>query len=406
MHCTNCGNKLDSKSTFCPECGVKVENKEINISYNSTNKTNNNNGLKTASIVLGIVGIVLGIFLSVLGFIVSLIGLILGLCALKKGKNIIGIVLNSVAIVISIIVSVLVIIGVTSFINIGNIINNQISEYNYDFSSINLEVLYDNDIPLENVINRIDKIILNEMFEDTDEMNKEVQDNANSYYDMFEEYYGYSKEEFLNYYGFEDEEDFIEYLELDYKRNSYCEYYLRNLITDSEISNYYEEEVFGDINSKHILVKLVSNYTETERINAEVFAMGLIEQLNNGKTFDEIKEEFKDYITYEELGYRAFNYPLEEAYMTEMKELEVGSYSSRPIQTSYGYHIVYKIAQKDKPSLQEVRDDVIDVLADKKLSEDANLYYKALINLREEAGFSFTGTPYEYQYEEYIKNYK
>lgn len=406
MHCTNCGNKLESNSTFCPECGVKIENKEIHISYNSTNKTNNNNGLKTASIVLGIVGLVLGIFLSVLGFIISLVGLILGLCALKKGKNVIGTVLNSVALAISIIVSVLVIIGVTSFLNIGNIINNQIPEYNYDFSSINLEVLYENDIPLENVINRIDKIILNEMFEDTDEMSREVKDNANSYYDMYEEYYGYSKEEFLNYYGFEDEEDFIEYLELDYKRNSYCEYYVRKLIKDSEINKYYEEEVFGDINSKHILVKLDSDYTESDRVNAENFAKQLINELNNDKTFDKIKEEYKDYITYEELGYRAFNYPLEEAYIKEIKELEVGSYSSKPIQTSYGYHIVYKIDQKEKPSLEEVRDDIIDILVGKKQSEDEYLYYKALINLREEAGFSFTGTPYEYQYEDYIKNYK
>ena len=55
------------------------------------------------------------------------------------------------------------------------------------------------------------------------------------------------------------------------------------------------------------------------------------------------------------------------------------------------YHIVYKIDQKDKPSLKDVKDDIIDVLATQKKNADTNLYYKSLISMREKAKIFASG---------------
>jgi len=103
MFCENCGNKLADNALFCPECGTKIEKKNIDSKMvNTNNNSNIKSGLKTASIVLGVLGIVGGltVIFSIPGFIMSLIGLILGICATKKVKNILGIVLSSVGLFI------------------------------------------------------------------------------------------------------------------------------------------------------------------------------------------------------------------------------------------------------------------------------------------------------------------
>ena len=84
MYCTKCGFKNEGNS-YCSNCGNKLENVVVN---NNVKVNDNSNGLKTASIVLGILGIVgsvLIIFVPV-GFVLSLIGLILGIIATKKGR--------------------------------------------------------------------------------------------------------------------------------------------------------------------------------------------------------------------------------------------------------------------------------------------------------------------------------
>ena len=68
---------------------------------------------------------------------------------------------------------------------------------------------------------------------------------------MYNQYYGYSKEEFLTKSGFGSERAFIEYLRLQYRRTQYTDDYIKEQITDKEIEKYYEDKVYGDINTKH-----------------------------------------------------------------------------------------------------------------------------------------------------------
>ncbi len=255
------------------------------------------------------------------------------------------------------------------------------------------------------LINSIDRIILNEMYPDTDEMNSEVNDNAEYYFKMYEQYYGQSEQEFLANNGFANKGEFLEHLKLDYRRNLYYDEYAKKLVTDKDIDKYYDKEVVGDIDTKHILVA-IDEENGLKDSEAKELANEIIKNLNDGKKWEEVTEEYKDKITVEELGYQAFNASLESAYVKEMRTLKKDTYSSSPVLTSYGYHIVYKIDEKEKPALKDIKDEIIDVLAKEKKDADQNLYQKALISLREEKGLKFTDTDLEGKYKTYINSVK
>ena len=259
---------------------------------------------------------------------------------------------------------------------------------------------------ISSLLDKIDNKILEEKYPETDEMNDELKQQAESYYSAYEQYYKMDKETFLSNNGFGSEKAFLEYLRLQYRRNKYAEDYIKSLISDKEVEKYYEDKVYGDINTKHILVKVDSSASDEDKKKAEDLAKEIISKLNNGKSFDDVKEEYKDQITYEELGYKSYNANLESAYMEAMQKLENNSYSKEPVKTSYGYHVIYRIDQKEKPALEDVKEEIIDSLVSEKKSEDKNISYVALDKMREESGLKFSDTVLEKKYNTYMSQYK
>ena len=255
------------------------------------------------------------------------------------------------------------------------------------------------------LLNKIDDIILTKKYPDSEDMKSSIQETAEYYYNVYEKSYGYTKEQFLSQYGFASEDDFFENLRLDYRKNKYYEDYALSLVTDKEIEKYYEDEVFGDVDSKHILVSIDEEKGLSDE-EAKKLANEIISKLNSGTSWDDVVSEYKDQIISEELGYKAFNASLEAAYVKEMKDLAVNTYSKTPVLNSYGYHVVYKIAQKDKPELKDVKDDIKEIVAGKKKEADENLYYKSLIKMREDAGVEFVDTKLGDEYKKVVSKYK
>ena len=106
MYCQNCQNILTGNENYCPNCGLKIHDKNIynNKPIDITPSTEN---VRSASIILGglaLGGICLGIFAPV-SLILSIIGLILALKANSNVKNTIGITLNAIAIFLSFIIT-------------------------------------------------------------------------------------------------------------------------------------------------------------------------------------------------------------------------------------------------------------------------------------------------------------
>lgn len=259
---------------------------------------------------------------------------------------------------------------------------------------------------ISSLLDKIDNKILEKKYPETDDMNDEIKETAENYYNAYKQYYQADKETFLSNNGFSSEKAFLEYLKLQYRRNTYAKDYIKTLISDKDVEKYYNDNVYGDINTKHILVKVDSSASDEDKKAAEDLAKEIISKLNDGKSFDDVKEEYKDKITYEELGYKSYNANLESAYMDAMQKLDNNSYSKEPVKTSYGYHVIYRIDQKGKPTLDDVKDEIIDSLVREKQSNDKNISYIALDKMREEAGLKFSDTVLEKKYNTYMAQYK
>lgn len=263
---------------------------------------------------------------------------------------------------------------------------------------------YSIDLVLENV----DNTILNKKYDLAEDELDELRKTADTYIEQYEAY-GYTQEEFLKQNGFENYDDFVEYLGLDYKRSLYVYDYLETQLEENAVKNYYEENAFGKVNTKHILAKFSDTMTEEQALT---IANDIISRLNAGEDFDTLANEYttkyvNDVIT-EDLGEMGAFDNLETSYVDGMKKLEAGKYSTEPVKTSYGYHVIYCVDKTEKTDEISAKDKmaIIDVLATEKgLTLDETTYYKTLIQMREEAGLKFFDKDFKEKYEEYCEPY-
>ena len=254
----------------------------------------------------------------------------------------------------------------------------------------------------------IDAKILNNKYKLTEDDLKELKDTANNYMTMYSTYYGMSEEEFLTQNGFKDIDEFVNYLSLDYKRTIYYNDYLETKLEPNAVEDYYNENAFGKVNTKHILVKTSDNMTDE---NAKAKAVEIIDKLNAGENFDEVAEEYTtndpENIITEDLGEKGAFDRLEDSYIQGMKELNKGEYSTEPVKTSYGYHVIYcvdKVEKTEKISRKD-RNAIIEKLAAQIMAEDSDLYTKVLIQMRKEAKLKFVDKDIKKKYDEYCEKY-
>ena len=140
------------------------------------------------------------------------------------------------------------------------------------------------------LIDMIDTNILNKEYEDSDSINDYVDIQVNS----LRNYYKTETEflEYINNYGYKNVDELKEYFKLNYKRNLVVKDYLKTLISDDDITNYYNDKITGDIEAKHILVevKTTDSMTEDEKRTTKEDALKkakeAITKLNEGKTFE------------------------------------------------------------------------------------------------------------------------
>ena len=95
---------------------------------------------------------------------------------------------------------------------------------------------------------------------------------------------------------------------------------------------------------------------------------------------------------------------MEEAFEEAALKLKNGEYSKEPVKTSYGYHIILRVDQKEKTKLDSIKSDIIDTLVTQKLSEDSTLQITALRDLRKEYKMDIQDKELKTQYDNYIEN--
>ena len=254
----------------------------------------------------------------------------------------------------------------------------------------------------------------------TDEMKKEAEEQAKAEYESYKAYYGNDWNNFLAYYGFKNDDDLIESLENNYKQSLVLEKYLEtDVIKEEEIQEEYDKNIYGESTIRHILIKpevndnMTSTEKEEEKRKALEEATELIKQLQESKDLEKdftnlAKEKSDDTGTASEGGLLeniTNESNLVEGFWEAVEKLEVGKMTTEAVETEFGYHIIYKVSQKEKPALDEVKDKVIDNLVDELLSEEnASMIYWA--GLREKYNMVIHDEVIKDSYDSTMKLYK
>ncbi len=273
---------------------------------------------------------------------------------------------------------------------------------------------YYQEIKTENVsllIDMIDRALFEKEYKTDEEEDKKVKEQI----DQLKK--SYSDEDTLNailkqYFGVENEEELETLLRLEYKRELAVKDFVGKNIKDSEIEKYYKNEIYGEVEAKHILIipstsQDASDDEVTEAENqAKKTAKDVIKKLEKGEDFAKLAKKYSQdtgsAANGGDLGYFQLDEMVDE-FSDALKELKVGEYTDKPVKSKYGYHVILKTGQKDKPALKDVKEDIREKLVLQKLNSDATLYYQTLIDIREEKNIKWNDTVLEDQYKALMK---
>jgi len=287
---------------------------------------------------------------------------------------------------------------------------------------ISIDDLYEemkNNYALNALINMIDYKLLNEEYPSDDEEKEYIDSQLeqleysfkNSYY---VNYYASFNSFVKDYYGVSNMDAVERILSLEYKKQLYTEDYAKSLVTDKEVEKYYKDKVIGDIKASHILIKAdyASDASEADIKKAYEEALKkaneVLTKLKNGEKFEDLAKTYSQDGTKSnggDLGWFNRGEMVSEFEEAAIK-LEKGKYTTTPVKTKFGYHIILKTDQKDKPELKDVKEDVIATLAEEKMQADDNMLNKALIQLRKDKEIEIHDSTLKKQYDNFVESVK
>lgn len=217
-------------------------------------------------------------------------------------------------------------------------------------------------------------------------------------------------------YNVESVDELKAMLSLDYKRDLAIKDYVKEkVVTDEEVTTYYDTKVIGDIKASHILIKpnakdSDSEETKTKKENeAKKKAEEIIKKLDNGEDFAKLAKKYSDdkgtASKGGNLGYFNMDDDFEENFVSAAAALKKGAYSKEPVKTKYGYEIILKVDEKDKKKKDDLESTIRQTLADEKIKEDSSTttYYKRLRDWRESKGLKFEDKELKKMYDKYMK---
>ncbi|MEG0025819.1 MAG: peptidylprolyl isomerase [Bacilli bacterium] len=240
------------------------------------------------------------------------------------------------------------------------------------------------------MVDMIDSFIANKEIKTTDDVTKAAQAQLEQLKDQYKQY-GYDFNEALTQSGMKNEKELLNSLVLDQKKKMVLEKYLTTKITDEEINKYYNENITGEITAKHILIKpkTTEKMTEEQTKKAEEEALtkaqNIIKKLQNGEKFETLAKKYSaDEATANEGGLFS-NFTKKDVvpeFWNGAVNLKNGDYTTTPVKSTYGYHIILKIKQNELPKLEKVKQDIINDLVTEKLTNDKTIQTTAWAEIR------------------------
>ena len=280
-----------------------------------------------------------------------------------------------------------------------------------------------NSFGLDTLLNMIDKYIFEAEFPDEMENGeayaKAAIDQLRTNYETEEELL-----QALQYYGYQTVEAYQNFVYISYMQNVAIEAYVRNNITEEELQDYYDNDVYPDMTISHILITpdVTDDMSDEEKEEAENTAKeqieNIIDELNEAKdngediesTFAKLAKEYsEDDDTKDDggnlgeinIGSLDSNY---DELIKAANSLKDGEYSTEVITTELGYHVILKTATGEKASYDDSVDSMKDAITEDKLNNDQSLMVDAIRYYRELYELDIVDSELDNQYSIYMNN--
>lgn len=230
----------------------------------------------------------------------------------------------------------------------------------------------------------IDPMILSDMYEvDPAEVNEKI--------DELREMFGDEFDATIAAEGFESEEALFEYFETVLLQE---EVFRAEFEPTEERLREMHAQMSETVSGSHILV------------DNEELAADLIEQLQGADDFAELFAELAEEYSSCPSGASGGDLGSWERgqMVVEFDDaifaMEVGEFTTEPVETQHGYHIIYKTDMNDVPDFEDVRDEL--EATELAMLQQTGAMTSLLMNLRQEANISFTDAVLQSQFESII----
>lgn len=282
-----------------------------------------------------------------------------------------------------------------------------------DGKTITAEELYESvkeNYGTNSLMDIIDSTIIEKEIENKSDALEKAKEQVSSIKKQYETM-GYDWNEVLKNYGYESEQVLVDEIEKSLLKEEVAVKYISKNITDEEIKKYYDENVNDSYTAKHILITpdTTDDMTDEQKTEAENAALAtaneVITKLNNGEDWNTLVSTYS-----EDTGSKENNGLIEnftkgdvvDEFFNATKNLTDGSYTTEPVKSKFGYHIIIRVSKTEKEALENMKDDLMNEIIDSKLANDSNLYNTTWGEIRKNYNLKINDTTIESYYNKLI----
>jgi parvulin-like peptidyl-prolyl isomerase len=260
------------------------------------------------------------------------------------------------------------------------------------------------------LLNLVDAYIIEQELTDDEksEAKEQAKEDVASIREQYETY-GYDWDTVLSQYGYADEDAVIDEFLLSYEKEIVAKNYLKEQLTDDEIESYYNDNVYGTYTAKHILIvpdtddDMSDEEVAAAEEEAKNKAQEVIDKLNNGEDWATLVSEYSEdegSADDEGLVENFTKGDVVDEFWDAVVDLKDGEYTKEPVESSYGYHVIYRVSYEEKDSLDDMKDELIETIISNKLDEDSDLYTDTWVKIRKKYNFTINDTVIKKAYED------
>lgn len=283
-----------------------------------------------------------------------------------------------------------------------------------DNKNITADELYDSikeKYGTNELVNMIDNTIIEREITDTKGAEEKAKEQVSSLSNQYTQM-GYKWSDVLSKYGYASEDELVSEIKTSILKEEVVKKYLAKNITDEEIQKYYDENVEDTYTAKHILItpNTSDSMSDEEKAAAEETAKNtaneVITKLNNGEDWSSLVSSYSTDSGSKDKDGLIENFTkgdVVDEFFNAVKELSDGSYTSEPVKSKYGYHVILRVSKTDKEALENMKTDLTNEIIKSKLSSDSNLYTTTWDSIRKEYNLKINDTTIENAYNKTIK---